>query len=375
MDAAALVDRRAVGDTPRPGRRLLGAVRTGLYRQLADDGDRADYWARHARVGVLLSEIGAWAVVVYTLLTTTPARHSGLILALCALVIVGTPMVLLLPLGAMMRDPRGTLLFYAWSAAVTCLMVVASRIDGGGASPLITLLFLTLAFTAAAYPPAGVVLMGSFMTASYLLFVAWPRITLPVLFFAVVMGAFTMTCAMASANSWAAYDRQVLLIRTSEALAATDPLTGCPNRRAFLQRLAAAVTRAGRAAPTVVCLVDLDGFKGVNDRGGHAAGDAVLQSVAAALGGAVRETDTVARLGGDEFAVLAEVSPAVSAEQLAERLRDAVAAVGRASGVTASVGVAAVRTGDDLHDLLYRADSAMYRAKTAGGNRVAEMAL
>jgi diguanylate cyclase (GGDEF)-like protein len=220
-----------------------------------------------------------------------------------------------------------------------------------------------------------VVLMGSFMTGSYLLFVAWPRITLPVLFFAVVMGAFTMTCAMASANSWAAYDRQVLLIRTSEALAATDPLTGCPNRRAFLQRLAAAVTRAGRAAPTVVCLVDLDGFKGVNDRGGHAAGDAVLQLVAAALGGAVRETDTVARLGGDEFAVLAEVSPAVSAEQLAERLRDAVAAVGRASGVTASVGVAAVRTGDDLHDLLYRADSAMYRAKTAGGNRVAEMAL
>ena len=146
------------------------------------------------------------------------------------------------------------------------------------------------------------------------------------------MVAFTMICAMASANSWAAYDRQVLLIRTQETLAATDPLTGIPNRRAFLERLAAAVDAAAWGHQTVVCLVDLDGFKAVNDAGGHAAGDAMLRSVGAALGGAVRETDTVARLGGDEFAVLADISVAFSGEMLAERLRDAVAAVGRAGG-------------------------------------------
>ena len=81
------------------------------------------------------------------------------------------------------------------------------------------------------------------------------------------MAVFTMICAMASANSWAAYDRQVLLIRTQEALAATDPLTGIPNRRAFLDRLSSAVTAAAWGHETVVCLVDLDGFKAVNDAG------------------------------------------------------------------------------------------------------------
>jgi diguanylate cyclase (GGDEF)-like protein len=78
----------------------------------------------------------------------------------------------------------------------------------------------------------------------------------------------------------------------------------------------------------------------------------------------------VARLGGDEFAVLAEVGLTVDADELAERLRRAVAVAGRDCGVTASVGVAVVEGSDDVNVLLQRADSAMYRAKTAGGNRV-----
>ena len=96
--------------------------------------------------------------------------------------------------------------------------------------------------------------------------------------------------------------------------------------------MAEAVDAAAWGHQTVVCLVDLDGFKAVNDAGGHAAGDAMLRAVGAALGGAVRETDTVARLGGDEFAVLADISVAFSGEMLAERLRDAVARIGRPSG-------------------------------------------
>jgi diguanylate cyclase (GGDEF)-like protein len=179
-----------------------------------------------------------------------------------------------------------------------------------------------------------------------------------------------MICAMASANSWAAYDRQVELIRVHETLASTDALTGIPNRRAFVDRLRSAVEAAAWGHETVVCLVDLDGFKGVNDSGGHAAGDELLKVVASALGGAVRETDTVARLGGDEFAVLADVSVTFSGEMLADRLRAVVAAVGRASGVTASVGVAEIESGDDVEDLMYRVDAAMYRSKSAGGDRV-----
>jgi diguanylate cyclase (GGDEF)-like protein len=351
-------------------RRLAAAVRAGLYRPLAGDDTRVAYWIRHVRIGVLLSELSAVAVIGYVLLTHSAGRDNPLILALCGLVIVGCPLLLLLPLAAMMRDSRGPTMFYLWSIATSTLVVIGTRLDGGPSSPLDALLFLTLTFLAVAYSPYGVVLMGSLMTAAYLFFVELPGLTTSGLFFLVTMAAFTMVCAMASANSWAAYDRQVLLIRTQETLASTDPLTGIPNRRAYLERVAGAVDAAAWGHQTVVCLVDLDGFKAVNDAGGHAAGDLMLKAVGNALGGAVRETDTVARLGGDEFAVLADISVAFSGEMLAERLRDAVARIGRASGVTASVGVAEVQPGEDVEDLMHRADAAMYRSKNTGGNCV-----
>jgi diguanylate cyclase (GGDEF)-like protein len=369
-------DRRAarapVRASARAGflRRLGAALRAGLYRPLAGDDDRVAYWIRHVRIGVLLSELASFAVVGYVLLTHSPGRHNLVILAMTGLVIVGCPLLLLLPLGPMMRDSRGPTMFYLWSIATSTLVIVGTRLDGGASSPLDALLFLTLTFLAVAYSPYGVVLMGSLMTAAYTFFVELPGLTTSGLFFLAIMGAFTMVCAMASANAWAAYDRQVLLIRTQETLASTDPLTGIPNRRAYLERVADAVDAAAWGHQTVVCLVDLDGFKAVNDAGGHAAGDAMLKGVAAALGAAVRETDTVARLGGDEFAVLADISVAFSGEMLAERLRDAVVRMGQPSGVTASVGVAEVQPGDDVEDLMHRADAAMYRSKNAGGNRV-----
>jgi diguanylate cyclase (GGDEF)-like protein len=273
-----------------------------------------------------------------------------------------------------MRDSRGPTMFYAWSLAMAAVVILATHLDGGASSPLDALLFLTLTYMAVAYPPYGVLAMGTAMTAGYFVFIELPHVTTSGLFFLAVLAAFTMICAMASANSWAAYDRQTLLIRTHETLASTDPLTGIPNRRAFIERVAAAVTAAAWGHQTVVCLVDLDGFKAVNDAGGHAAGDAMLKAVGAALGGAVRETDTVARLGGDEFAVLADVSVAFSGEMVAERLRDAVAGIGVRAGVTASVGVAEVDAGDDVEDLMHRADAAMYRSKSAGGDRVTTLA-
>jgi diguanylate cyclase (GGDEF)-like protein len=349
---------------------LVAALRAGLYRPLAGDDDRVAYWIRHVRLGVLLSEIAAWAVVGYVLITHSAGRDDPAILTLCGLVIVGCPLLLLLPLPAMMRDSRGPTMFYLWSIACSTFVIIGTRLDGGPSSPLDGLLFLVLTFLAVAYSPYGVVLMGSLMTTAYLCFVELPGLTTSGLFFLVTMGAFTMVCAMASANSWAAYDRQVLLIRAQEMLASTDPLTGIPNRRAYLERVAEAVDAAAWGHQTVVCLVDLDCFKAVNDAGGHAAGDAMLRAVGSALGGAVRETDTVARLGGDEFAVLADVSVAFSGDVLAERLRDAVARIGRLSGVTASIGVAEVQPGDDVEDLMHRADAAMYRSKKDGGDRV-----
>jgi diguanylate cyclase (GGDEF)-like protein len=353
---------------------MATALVSGLYRQLAGDDARVAYWVRHVRIGVLLSEISAWAVVAYVLLTDSPGHNDPLILAMTGLVIVACPGLLLLPLAEIMRDRRGPTLFYAWSVATAALVIIGTRLDGGASSPLDALLFLTLTYTAHAYSPYGVMTMGSIMTGSYFVLVELPELTMSGVFFVAVMLAFTMICAMSSANSWAAHERQVLLIRTQETLASTDPLTGIPNRRVFLDRVSRAVQHAAWGHPTVVCLVDLDGFKSVNDAGGHAAGDAMLKAVASALGGAVRETDTVARLGGDEFAVLADVTVSFSAEMLAERLRQAVAGVGRERGVTASVGVAEVQSGDDIEDLMHRADAAMYRSKTAGGDRVTSLA-
>jgi diguanylate cyclase (GGDEF)-like protein len=372
--------RRRAADAPpsaaRPGsvRRVGAALAAGLYRPLAGDDARVAYWIRHVRNGVLLTEISAVAVVVYVLATDSPGRNHPAILALAALAMVACPALLLLPLAQMMRDRRGPTMFYLWSVATTALVVIGTRLDGGASSPLDALLFLTLTYMAAAYSPYGVVAMGGVMTASYLLFVELPGLTTSGSFFLAVMAAFTMICAMSSANSWAAHDRHIDLIRTQETLAATDPLTGIPNRRAFLDRLSAAVDASAWGHPTVVCLVDLDGFKAVNDAGGHAAGDAMLTAVGAALGRVVRETDTVARLGGDEFAVLADVTVTFSGEMLAERLREAVAVIGRDSGVTASVGVAEVQPGDDVEDLMHRADAAMYRSKIAGGNQVTALA-
>jgi diguanylate cyclase (GGDEF)-like protein len=375
------VDRRKVSDGQRqlrraedvPAgrlRRLASALSRGLYRPLAEDDDRAAYWVRHVRHGVLLTELSALAALAYIVLAPHPAGVNPALVALAAGVLVGGPLLLRLPIAEMTYDRRGPLFFYAWSVTVTLAVSIAARIDGGAGSPLYTLLFITLGYSAAAYPPYGVALMGSLMTASQVLIVSMPDPTAPSLFIALVMAIYTALCVMVSVNSWAAYDRQVLLIRTQKLLAATDELTGSPNRRAFLDRLAPAIADVASGRGAAVCLVDLDGFKQVNDRDGHLAGDRVLKDVAGALAASVRETDTVARLGGDEFAVLARTAPELSGELLAERLRAAVAAVGASRGVTASVGVATLAAGDDVEAVLHRADEAMYRAKTSGGDRV-----
>ncbi|RBY95461.1 hypothetical protein DQ237_13005 [Blastococcus sp. TF02-8] len=376
MSERPVRDRRASGATPSDApaesrvRAMVRGARRGLFRTLATDDDRAAYWVRHVRIGVLVSEVSALAVGGYALLSDVPGRADAALLTLAALVVVFVPTILMLPLRVMMYDWRGPVLFYAWTLLTAVVVIVATRLDGGASSPVDALLFLTLTYTAVAYSPQGVVAMGGLMTGGYLVFVELPDLSTSGAFFLASLAIFTTISAMASANSWAAYDRQMVLIRTQELLASTDPLTGIPNRRLFMDRVSGAVEAAAWGHAAVVLLVDLDRFKQVNDAEGHGAGDALLTAVGVALGGAVRETDTVARLGGDEFGVLADVTAGFSAAQLAERLREAVATAGARHGVTASVGVAEIAPGDDIEDLMHRADVAMYQAKTGGGDRV-----
>jgi diguanylate cyclase (GGDEF)-like protein/PAS domain S-box-containing protein len=156
--------------------------------------------------------------------------------------------------------------------------------------------------------------------------------------------------------------------------ASHDDLTGLPNRKAFAERMAAAIEAGQRPA---LLFVDLDRFKLVNDSIGHAAGDELLITAAARLRQAVREEDVVARIGGDEFVVLAVSAPTLAgAEQLAERLHEEMSApfqlAGRSLLLTVSIGIAtAGRDVTSAGDMLRAADLAMYRSKTTGRARTA----
>jgi diguanylate cyclase (GGDEF)-like protein len=159
-------------------------------------------------------------------------------------------------------------------------------------------------------------------------------------------------------------------------LAKLDPLTGLPNRLLFHDRLAQAVQRIERDRRAVALIfIDLDGFKAINDRYGHATGDRLLVAVADRLRGAVRRTDTVARLGGDEFTVILEGlrhpdDAARAAEQALLSLREAFEIDGRVIELGASLGVAlASHAAERPEALTHRADLAMYRAKACGGTR------
>ncbi|WP_043287951.1 bifunctional diguanylate cyclase/phosphodiesterase [Paraburkholderia oxyphila] len=166
--------------------------------------------------------------------------------------------------------------------------------------------------------------------------------------------------------------------RTEQRLRANaliDPLTGLANRRALQEELGATLARAGAFA---LFFIDLDGFKGINDRFGHDTGDALLREVARRLTATVRAGDMVSRLGGDEFVVVSRgVADAVGAERIAQAVCHALArpfvAGGQVMEASASVGVVLQGAGDAVRgarvqDSLCLADAAMYEAKRAGRN-------
>ncbi len=163
--------------------------------------------------------------------------------------------------------------------------------------------------------------------------------------------------------------------RQLEHLALHDPLTGLANRTVLADRIGQALAQVDRgAAVPAVLVLDLDGFKAVNDSFGHAVGDALLVEVAQRLRRVVRRADTVARLGGDEFAIVVEADPQrvlLVAERVLDALRDPVEVAGHSCWATASIGVRFAVRGQDADLLLRDADTAMYAAKAQGKGRYA----
>ncbi len=161
-----------------------------------------------------------------------------------------------------------------------------------------------------------------------------------------------------------------------------DALTGLPNRLFFQERMAEAMGQAGPGTESVaMLLIDLDGFKAVNDTHGHGAGDHLLCRMASRLTTRVRASDMVARLGGDEFGVLLCGGPMLrqAAARISEALCQAMSVPVRMESfkirISASIGIT-IFSGSDIspHELMRQADVAMYGAKRGGGNNVREYA-
>lgn len=172
-------------------------------------------------------------------------------------------------------------------------------------------------------------------------------------------------------------ERRRLLEDELKRLATTDPLTGLANRRHFLELADQEIKRARRrGVPLAFCLLDVDDFKAINDRYGHAAGDETLRAVSEVLRTSLREVDIIGRYGGEEFTLCLPETTLQAAEEVAERVRAALADIVVKAGdarvrCTATFGLTEwQREENDSEPALHRADLALYEGKQSGRNRV-----
>jgi diguanylate cyclase (GGDEF)-like protein/putative nucleotidyltransferase with HDIG domain len=279
-------------------------------------------------------------------------------LAICmlwAVAVAGATLVRLIPGERIVASPQRDLFFLCWSGLDIALIATLSIADGGARSPFALLFFLTLAFSALFYPLGMVVRVGALNIVAFLIvgmlgadphgFYLW--------FFTACLGGTAFMCACQARN----HDRQrAELLQVSRS----DPLTGCLNRRGFEERLDAELDRAQRRAePFGLVLLDLDGFKEVNDRLGHPAGDELLIWAVRAIEGVIRPMDALGRLGGDEFAVLLPGAGQAELSEVRSRVSEAVA-----ERAPSSVGAACFPAdGTDAEEMLSYADGELYAGK------------
>jgi len=257
----------------------------------------------------------------------------------------------------------------AW-AILPLLLADAVVVTGGAASPALMWFALPAITLGARFAPRGILIGTAYILALLLLstVVLDPATASEhnrhlIASIALVLCTVVLSGALVESDR-AHRDRSTL-----------DPLTGLFNRNALEQRLSELEGQPANADSKLshaLLLCDLDNFKGVNDRFGHAAGDAVLQDIAYTMRGALRAGDSIYRVGGEEILVVLPGATKVDAVDIAERLRQAVRErhpVGVA--VTVSIGVAVSGPGEiDTDGLMNQADTALYSAKSGGRDRV-----
>jgi diguanylate cyclase (GGDEF)-like protein len=303
--------------------------------------------------GVLVTFIVCAAAAFDVAFYAEPSRRLALA-AVLLVAVLGAGGMGLLPWDRIVRSRWRETAFLGWSLSNVATIMVFGFINNSPNNALSLLFFVPIVFVSTSYPLRSVVIVGVASIAAYLT-VAFHAGSTPdfVLMFAAVL------CSTALMGAWQARNHD----RVREALSRmsrTDPLTGCLNRRGFEERAGEAVRLSvAHGGSLAVVLVDLDGFKQVNDTGGHAAGDAVLCETAERLAAAARPGDLIGRLGGDEFAVLLHRVDEHEAALAADRLEAALTDVTRAS-----VGVAVLpQHGTALDALIGWADRRLYEIK------------
>ncbi len=304
--------------------------------------------------GVWLTYAVCGSGSVYILLTWA-RPHRAPIAALLGAGLLAAAIVSQLPRAQIVRSRYREAFFFGWSLLDLGLIVAVTLADGGTDSPLALIFFIPMVFAAMSYPLKSVAAVASLSVAAYLglaVTVGGASWGYQALF--VVM----LSCTGAM-SAWQARNH----VRQHHALmevSRADPLTGCLNRRGFEERAIAEISAATRRAHQgAVLLLDVDHFKEVNDRYGHAAGDELLRWVVRTLRSTIRPSDAIGRLGGDEFAVLfADIEPAHALETAARMStalsRRAPCSIGMASFPMDGVG---------LEDLMREADGRLYASR------------
>jgi diguanylate cyclase (GGDEF)-like protein len=307
-----------------------------------------------ARAGVWLTYAVCGSGLAYAL-ATWEGPNRALIVPMLAIGFASAAAIQLLPTEKVVRSTLGDAFFLAWSLLDVALIVAIVACDGGASSPYSFIFFLPLIFAALSYSVASFVVVGAADVLSYVAVsvTVGDADTTYTAFTATALAATAVMCAWQAQN----HERQRGVLTV---MSRSDPLTGCLNRRGFEERVEAELAQAMRSGqPLSLILLDLDGFKAVNDELGHAAGDELLRWVAAGIGNALRPMDSSGRIGGDEFAVLAPTTPRTGAEILAERTCAAIA-----DRIAATPGIACFPVDGAEPEELYRhADRELYAAK------------
>ena len=306
------------------------------------------------KLGCITALFASWMVAAYALATWSDRPHRDALIALVVVTDVSVLVLMGLRAERVVVTRWCDVFFGAWSASYVLIITAMALLDGGAASPLAIIFFPVLVFAALCYPlrlavAVGVGSMAGILVAGFATHSPHADVTL------FVAGCLALTAVMCSWQAHTLEGQRRDLARASR----TDHLTGCLNRRGFHEHMQSELARAFRSGePVALVLVDLDGFKAVNDAHGHAAGDELLCWVVEGLRAGLRPSDAAGRLGGDEFALLLPGIDVEVARQVVERLRTVLA-----ERTSASFGVAVHPDHGDPDALLAHADAELYVEK------------